>query len=92
MLYQYYVNDIWCFAHSKVNSEETADEIASAAWSVVVEKIHDYRWTGQPLKAWLMTICWNKIREYWRETQKEDKSLDAIDSISIKLTHWPRSP
>lgn len=56
--------DVWRFVRSRVSAAADADEITSAVWVVVIEKIYDFVWTGTPIKAWLMSIAHRKIREY----------------------------
>ena len=57
--------DVWRYVRSRVSSASDADEITAAVWLVVLEKIHDFVWTGTPIKSWLLSIAHRKIREFF---------------------------
>ena len=68
--------DVWRFVRSRASSGADADEIASAVWVVVIEKIYNFVWTGTPIKSWLLSIAHRKIREYY--SKPRPVSLDTL--------------
>ncbi len=83
--------DVWRYVRSRVSNASDADEISSAVWLVVIEKIYKFIWTGTPIKAWLLSIAHRKIREFFNnplivslETLGE-KREEALHFIATQL-------
>lgn len=77
-LFMRHNKDVWRFVRSRVSAAVDADEIASAVWVVVIEKIYDFVWTGTPIKSWLLSIAHRKIREYFSHPCTLTLSLDKL--------------
>lgn len=69
--------DVWRYVRSRVSSTSDADEITAAVWLVVLEKIYDFVWTGTPIKSWLLSIAYRKIREFFSYP-----SVISLDNLS----------
>ncbi len=76
--------DVWRFVRSRVTTAADVDEITSAVWVVVIEKIYDFVWTGTPIKAWLFSIAHRKIREHF--SHPRPLSLDTLAEAEEVIT------
>lgn len=85
-------HDVWRYVRSRVSSAADADEISSAVWLVVLEKIYNFVWTGIPIKSWVFSIAHRKIREFFNnppsvslETLAEQRE-EALHYIAAQLS------
>ncbi len=75
-----YSRDIWRYIQSKGVSRDESADILQDVWLIACQKISDFEWRDKPVKAWLITIARNKVREYFRKTPDE-VSLEQISDI-----------
>ncbi len=78
--------DVWRYVRSRVSSAIDTDEIASAVWLVVLEKIYDFKWTGVPVKSWLLSIAHRKVLEFFNTPSAI--SIDTIDEDQNEALHF----
>ncbi len=78
--------DVWCYVRSRVSSATDTDEIAAAVWLIVLEKIYDFRWTGVPIKSWLLSIAHRKVLEFFNTPSA--LSLEKLDEDRNEALHF----
>ncbi len=87
-LYNHYKDPIFSFVVSKVESEETAEDITSTVFQKAFEAIESFKWQGISFSSWLYKIARNTVIDHYRSKNKErgKKSLEDLDIISDKNT------
>lgn len=78
--------DVWRYVRSRVSSAADADEISSAVWLVVLEKIYNFVWTGAPIKSWVFSIAHRKIREFFNNPPA--LSLETLAEQREEALHY----
>ena len=70
-LYHRYITSIYRFILVSVRHKETAEDITSTVFIKALERIHTYRASAGPFKAWLYGIARNALMDYYRSRGRE---------------------
>lgn len=87
------INQFWesvfSFVMSKVQDENTADELTVAVFSKVLAKLDLYDENFQ-FKTWVLTIAQNTIIDYWRKRNREQET--PTEDLQEVKNHFAKSP
>ena len=77
-LYLRYTDLLYAFIlHQLDNSKEAAYDVWQETWIVAVEKIVEFRF-GSSIFTWLCAIAKNKISDYYRHKEKQQRISDSV--------------
>lgn len=79
MIAERYYTDVYKFAFARTRDKEIALELAQETFITFIEK--QEKLNDDNICAWLICVCDNKIKEYFRK-QKTEKSFVSIEEIS----------
>jgi RNA polymerase sigma-70 factor (ECF subfamily) len=84
-LYEKYIDNIYRFVLYRVADSETAEDLTSAVFLKVWEKLGSYQDRGLPFRAWLFRIARNAVIDHYR-TRKEVAPIDLISPEELPKT------
>jgi RNA polymerase sigma-70 factor (ECF subfamily) len=95
-IYEEHQPAVYRYVYYRVGETSTAEDLTSAVFTRVVEKIDGYRYEGRPLLAWLYTIARNLVIDYHRriegsrvvplDEQLMDDSSNVERAVEQRLT------
>ena len=74
---------LYRFFRSRVESAETAEDLASETFLDALKGIGGFRWRNRPFGAWLFAIARNRLRMHYR-SRRESGDLGAVEPGSIR--------
>jgi RNA polymerase sigma-70 factor, ECF subfamily len=74
-LYDRYFDRIYAYIYRKTGDRQAAEDLTSDTFMKALANIKSYRFTGQPLAAWLYRIASNVVTDYYR-ARKPTAPLD----------------
>ncbi len=77
-LYKEFVNEVYRYTYSVVQSKEKAEDITSKTFMTGLEKVREFEWRGISYKFYLLKIARNLIYDQQKETKEkpiEDKEM-----------------
>lgn len=75
-LYDLHFEAIYKFLLSRVADVALAEDLTSDTFSIALEKIDSFKWTGAPFRSWLYQIAVNEMNQHFRRNKKEQKILE----------------
>jgi len=66
------------FFRSRVDSDATAEDLASETFTEAVRGIDRFRWRNRPFGAWLFGIARNRLRMHYRARRVHDELPEKI--------------
>jgi RNA polymerase sigma-70 factor (ECF subfamily) len=94
-IYEQHQPAVFRYVYYRVADVSVAEDLTSAVFTRLVEKIDGYRYRGRPLLAWIYTIARNVVVDYHRraersrvvplDTQLADDSLDVERAVERRL-------
>ncbi|MBU0981809.1 RNA polymerase sigma factor [Patescibacteria group bacterium] len=75
-LYDLHFDAIYRYLLSRVSDVQLAEDLTSDTFSIALEKIDRYEWTGKPFRSWLYRIAINEMNQYFRKQKKERATIE----------------
>lgn len=87
-IYDRFFDSVYAYVLRQVGSATDAEDITSAVFLEVYEKIGDFQWRGAGFSAWLFRIARNDVRDHFRRTGRHrHREIDAeIEEIPAQAT------
>jgi len=86
-LYTYFVNDVYRFSYSILNSQHDAEDITSQTFIEFYKKIREFEWQDVSIKYWLFrtarNLSYKKFRIQPETSLDETIEVEDYDSISF---------
>lgn len=79
-LYDQYQPHIYRFVWSRVQHQQTAEDMTGEIFMRMVKNLPHYQDSGNPFRAWLYRIARNLLTDYFRQSAKQ-VSLDEVEHI-----------
>jgi RNA polymerase sigma-70 factor (ECF subfamily) len=79
-LFKLYYQPIFGYILRRTGSFDDTADIASDTFLKAFRHIHNFRYTGIPVKVWLYRIATNEVNLYFRHKQKHNSIFERITS------------
>jgi RNA polymerase sigma-70 factor, ECF subfamily len=94
-LYDRYVEQVYRFAHRRVENHTVAEDITARVFQRALEQMPRFEWRGIPFGAWLVRIAANLIHDHDGHVQRQiplhewtEGGEDAVDSAPGAEEHY----
>lgn len=77
-LYNLYYLKIFNYVMRRVGDVVVAEDITTATFMKVLDRLQTFEWRGLPFSAWLYRIASNEIANYFRDRHTKNASLDEL--------------
>lgn len=80
-LYLKYVERIYRFIYFKTPSVQVTEDLTQTTFTKAFEKLKSYR--SGSFQAWLYTIAYNIVRDYWRQQGRRGTNKIELESVQV---------
>ena len=82
-IYDRYVSAVYRYASALLGNWAEAEDLTAETFLRALQAIKEYRWTGRPVSAWLLTIARNLAINYLR---KKQRATDAFRLLAVSAS------
>lgn len=85
-LYDKYIKEIYRFIYLKTLNKEETQDITSETFVSALQNIwsFDTSYENSNFRSWLYKIAYNKVKDFYKRSEKEDHFMDNLDLIYDK--------
>ena len=80
-LYQLHVDSVYRYIYYRVPTSHDAEDLTGEVFTIMVQDLSNYEWTGAPFEAWLYRIAAARIADFYRKNNRQPQ-VELQDSIT----------